>query len=56
MLNPERGLPLLVGIDAATGQLFFTSATGLCQARDRAHSDSVAAKVYEAWPQLRPSA
>jgi hypothetical protein len=37
-LNPTRGLPILVGIDQATGQLFFTAATGLSSRR----SDEVA--------------
>jgi len=55
-LNPNGGSPLIVGLDQATGQLFFLSRRGSCRARDRARSDSVARMVYEAWPQLRPSA
>ncbi len=55
-LNPVRGCPILVTIDASTGQLFFTAASGLCSDRDRASSESVQRMVYETWPQLRPSA
>jgi hypothetical protein len=55
-LNPVRGTPLLVGLDQSTGQLFFCSARGSCLKRERAISESVQRQLYDAWPQLRPSA
>jgi hypothetical protein len=39
-LNPVAGRPILVAIDSSTGQLFFTSAKGLCVGRDRRARES----------------
>lgn len=55
-LNPSTGAPIIVAIDQATGQLFFTAARGLSSRRGEVRASSVASMVYAAWPQLRPSA
>jgi hypothetical protein len=48
-INPGGGGPLIVGIDMATGQLFFLSRRGSCVARDRARAESEARMLGE-WP------
>lgn len=46
-MNPVPGNPIIVGLDSATGQLFFCSAKGLCWKRDRL-------RLASGEPMLRP--
>jgi hypothetical protein len=51
-LNPGARGPVIVALDAGTGQLFLTARRGLCWDRDRANEASVQAKLYEACAKL----
>jgi len=46
-LNPDRGRPVLIAEDTATGQLFFCSASGLCVERDRANRRGLLLRIAD---------